>query len=82
MPQILVSLMLGFGLAASPALAETAPAPACKTAEVNPVTGHVLCIDPLGAEVEAPPESAKPACEEESRGQWTWAPNCTERPAG
>ena len=23
-------------------------APACKTAEVNPVTGHVFCIDPLG----------------------------------
>lgn len=51
-------------------------APACKTAEVNPVTGHVFCIDPLGAEVAPPPDSMKPKCEEESRGQWSWAPNC------
>jgi len=29
----------------------------CRKAEVNPVTGHVLCIDPLGAPVEAPPTS-------------------------
>ncbi|MEZ5827800.1 MAG: hypothetical protein R3D01_05170 [Hyphomicrobiales bacterium] len=27
-----------------------------KRAEINPVTGHVMCIDPLGAEVEALPE--------------------------
>ena len=27
-------------------------APKCRKAEVNPVTGHVLCIDPLGAPVD------------------------------
>ena len=32
-----------------------AAAQICRKAEVNPVTGHaLLCIDPLGALVEAP----------------------------
>ena len=40
---------------AGAALAETSngAAPAkCEVAEVNPVTGHVICIKPLGAPVE------------------------------
>jgi hypothetical protein len=60
----------------SDARAADEPKPACKTAEVNPVTGHVFCIDPIGAPVETPPDSMKPECEEQSRGQWTWAPSC------
>ena len=44
-----VALAVGFG-AAGPAGAE-GQAPACKRAEVNPVTGHVLCVNPLGAPV-------------------------------
>ena len=58
------------------------PPPKCVTAEINPVTGHVLCIDPLGAPVEAPPDEAKPKCKQDSRGQWTWSPNCTPAPEG
>jgi hypothetical protein len=54
--------------------------PACKRAEINPITGHVFCIDPLGAHVEAPPESIAPKCERNSRGQWTWAPSCRLEP--
>ncbi|MGZ8399732.1 MAG: hypothetical protein ACXWVI_00295 [Methyloceanibacter sp.] len=36
------------------------------------MTGHVLCIDPLGAAVEAPSPEAKLPCKrpEEARGQW------------
>jgi hypothetical protein len=56
-------------------------APKCETAEINPVTGHVFCIKPLGAPVEAPPEDIAPPCKsEQSRGQWTWAPNCAPAP--
>lgn len=50
----------------------------CRKAEINPVTGHVFCFDPLGAPVEPVPAEAKPACkDEDQRGQWSWAPNCT-----
>jgi hypothetical protein len=52
-------------------------APACKTAEVNPVTGHVFCIDPLGAEV-APPPAADPCKPDRDDADWTWAPSCAE----
>ena len=47
-----------------------AVAPKCLKAEVNPVTGHVLCIDPLGAAVEPPPPEAALPCKkpEEARG--------------
>jgi len=55
----------------------------CLEAEINPVTGQVLCIDPLGAPVEPlPPEAALPCKPEQSRGQWSWAPNCTPEPDG
>ena len=50
------------GGAASAAPADQPAAPKCLKAEVNPVSGHVLCIDPLGAAVEPPPpEAAFPA---------------------
>jgi hypothetical protein len=76
-----------FGLAAmaGAVVAETAGPPAqpkCEVAEINPVTGHVLCIKPLGAPVEAPPEEAKLPCKQDSRGQWSWAPNCEPMPEG
>ena len=61
---------------------ERAAPPKCVTAEINPVTGHVFCINPLGAPVEAPPEEAKAPCKQDSRGQWTWSPNCTPVPEG
>jgi hypothetical protein len=81
---MLAGLLLAGGVSAAETAAETpqqAP-PKCLTAEINPVTGHVLCIEPLGAPVEAPPEEAKLPCKQDSRGQWTWAPNCTPAPEG
>ena len=32
----------------------------CLVAEVNPVTGHPVCINPRGASVEAPPPLSQP----------------------
>jgi len=83
--KIAVAVLLASLCARSAVAAETAnetQGPACRKAEINPVTGHVFCIDPLGAQVEAPPDSIKPKCETQSRGQWTWAPNCTPDPEG
>jgi len=53
----------------------------CRRAEINPVTGHVFCIDPRGAPVEAPPEGLRPECKpDEARGQWSWGPACSPTP--
>lgn len=56
----------------------SAGAPKCLKAEVNPVTGHVLCIDPIGAPVDPPPAVALPPCkpDERSDAAWTWGPKC------
>lgn len=84
--RVTMSIVTGVALAGSAAAAETAreaPPVKCLTAEVNPVTGRVLCIDPLGAPVEAPPAEAMAPCKpEESRGQWSYRPNCTPVPEG
>ncbi len=83
MVRVMMIVLLGVALPGVAAAAETPAAPPkCVTAEINPVTGHVLCIDPLGAPVEAPPDEAKPKCKQDSRGQWTWSPNCTPTPEG
>jgi len=86
MNRFVFAVLVGSALCAGSALAaesaDETNAPACKTAEINPVTGHVFCIDPLGAAVEAPPENIKPKCDAQSRGQWSWAPNCAPAPKG
>jgi len=71
---------------AGPAVAagEMDPAkPECRKAEVNPVTVHVLCVEPLGASVEAPPSDAMSHCEPlKHTGAYTYAPNCKDKPSG
>ena len=78
--RLAIAILLGLAVGTGEAAAETPAAKApekCLKAEVNPVTGHVFCIDPLGAAVEPPPpEAALPCKPEQSRGQWAWAPNC------
>ena len=79
--RVIVALVLCLGLTKGVSAEESGPA--CKKAEVNPITGHVLCVDPLGAPV-APPPKADPcdndAAKAEPRkdGDWTWRPSCTE----
>jgi hypothetical protein len=50
----------------------------CRKAEVNPVTGHVFCFDPIGAPVAAPPQAAEVPCKAEAHtGEaWSWSPKC------
>lgn len=50
----------------------------CKVAEVNPVTGHVFCIRPLGAPVEPPTASESAPCRPDKRSEaaWAWGPKC------
>ena len=84
--RVILSAAIVFGLvggATAAGTTEPAPPPKCLKAEINPVTGHVLCIDPLGAPVEAPPEEAKPRCKpEDARGQWSYGPACTPELGG
>jgi len=75
----MVLVLMAAGAAAAETPAPAAP-PKCVTAEINPVTGHVLCIEPLGAPVEAPPDAKLPCkpedAPEDARGQWSYGPNC------
>jgi hypothetical protein len=95
MTTVVVGLALAASLAGAGALAgdrafaadasdTAAPqaAPACLEAEVNPVTGHALCVNPLGAPVEAPPAAAELPCGPEQHGAapFTFKPNCKPRP--
>jgi hypothetical protein len=79
-----IGILFGLASMAGAAAAETADKaaePKCVTAEVNPVTGHVFCIEPLGAPVE-PPAPALPCKADDARGQCSWRPSCTPEPEG
>jgi hypothetical protein len=87
--QVLTGLAFAASLAVTAALAAdgdtpaSATASACRKAEVNPVTGHVLCLDPLGAPVEPPPAASEVPCKPDARADeaWTWGPKCkSEKP--
>ncbi|XSG80966.1 MAG: hypothetical protein ACPW61_07605 [Methyloligella sp. ZOD6] len=59
--------------------------PKCEIAEVNPVTGHVMCIKPIGAPVEKPPEMDDSAdCQpgDESTQDWSWSSKCRPETVG
>lgn len=44
----------------------------CLLAEVNPVTGHAVCINPRGAPVEPPPVSALKPCKPRAHDKDGW----------
>jgi hypothetical protein len=64
---------------ASAAETATGGTETCRKAEVNPVTGHVFCFDPIGAPVEAPPAAAETPCRADAHSgdAWSWSPKCT-----
>lgn len=77
---VAVVALAGTALAAGEAEPEAVQ---CRKAEVNPVTGHVLCVEPLGAAVKAPPSDAMSPCEPlKHTGDFTYAPNCKDKPSG
>ena len=83
MKTMMAMLLVGVMAGASGASAESAeqPAPAkCQVAGINPVTGSVTCIKPLGAPVEPPPTEASVPCKPNDRADsaWSWGPKCTE----
>jgi hypothetical protein len=85
--RVAIGVVLGMAaIAVAAAAAEDskqAPPPKCLKAEINPVTGHVLCIDPLGAPVEPLPlEAASPCKTEDTRGQWSYGPACAPELGG
>jgi hypothetical protein len=77
---ILVFLGASGDRAAAAGAAETATGgtETCRKAEVNPVTGHVFCFDPIGAPVEAPPAAAQTPCRADTHSgeAWSWSPKC------
>ena len=44
----------------------------CLVAEVNPVTGHAVCVNPRGAPVESPPVSALRPCKPRAHDKEDW----------
>jgi hypothetical protein len=79
-----LALAAGIVFACGHAFAEStggpasATAPKCLKAEINPVTGHALCIDPIGAPVDPPPAAELPPCKpgERSNEAWSYGPKC------
>ncbi len=84
MRAVVMTMVLVLVAAAGQADETTAPPaqPKCQKAEFNPVTGHVLCLNPLGAPVEALWERDLSLAFGAASGQWTWSPNCTPVPEG
>ena len=86
--QVLTGLAFAATLAAVAVAADgdipaSGAAPTCRKAEVNPVTGHVLCLDPIGAPVEPPPAASEVPCRPDARTNeaWNWGPKCkSEKP--
>jgi hypothetical protein len=61
MGMMLVALTAGAGTVVGET-SEPATPTKCQVAEVNPVTGHVTCLKPLGAPVDPLPATAAAPC--------------------
>lgn len=63
--------------ATAAANADPAAKQKCKVAEVNPVSGNAVCINPFGAPVTQPKQGPK-ACQGKvhAQGGWTFGSEC------
>jgi hypothetical protein len=76
MKKLIGAALLGSAIFTAQAMAQTAGPPPvkCRVAEVNPVTNHAHCIDPLGAPLDV--QAAKPCQGMHQTGQWTLSNGC------
>jgi curli biogenesis system outer membrane secretion channel CsgG len=76
MKKLIGAVLLGSAIFTLPAMAQTNAAPPvkCRVAEVNPVTNHAHCIDPIGATLD--PQAASPCQGMHQTGQWTMSNGC------
>ena len=67
---------------ALPALAQTSAAPPvkCRVAEINPVTNHAHCIDPIGAPLDVAAEKPCQGMHHVGSGAWTMTNGCDTTP--
>lgn len=82
MKAIIGALMLGGVIWTVQAAAQTAGAPPpqkCRVVEINPVTNHQYCIDPIGASLDPLP-AAKPCRVTASSDSWTMSNRCDMTP--
>jgi hypothetical protein len=68
--------------ASAPAAEANAQKPKCQVAEVNPVTGHAVCVKPVGAPVEQPSSDLLQTCDSShaSDPDFSFGPNCKPQP--
>lgn len=81
MKNLIGALVLGSALLTAQAMAQTPTPPAkCRVAEINPVTNHAHCIDPMGAPLGD--QAEKPCQGMHQTGHWTMTNGCDVAPAG
>jgi hypothetical protein len=83
MKKLIGAALLGSAFLTVPAMAQVpaaAPPVKCRVAEVNPVTNHAQCIDPIGAQLDSP--EASPCRGMHQTGRWTMSNGCDPAPAG
>ena len=79
MKKLIGAVVLGWRFSGRPSLgpdAQRLPAK-CRVAEINPVTNHAHCIDPIGAPLEG--QQDKPCQGMHQTGQWTMSNGCDAR---
>jgi hypothetical protein len=81
MKKLITATLLGSAVLTAQAMAQTPSTPPvkCRVAEVNPVTNHAHCIDPLGAPLAA--KTDKPCQGMQRNDQWAMSNGCNTAPA-
>ncbi|HLH11040.1 MAG TPA: hypothetical protein VKV77_04055 [Methylovirgula sp.] len=79
MKRLLGATLLASLFCVAHAAAQAQSAPKCKVAEINPVTNHAHCIDPVGGVL--PPDAPKPCQNVHQTGNWAMSNTCDTAPA-